>query len=350
MSGTDAAPPGSRMGVELNAQPSVWRRIMAERAAIHAAADRIRAAAPRFVLLAARGSSDHAALYGKYLAEIRLQLPAGLVSASAFTLYRADPDLRDVLLIAVSQSGASPDLVQTVELARRRGALTLALTNQPGSELARAAEVTLDIRAGEEQAVAATKSYTAQLLTLFLLLDRASGGNGAEADRLPDLGEAVLGGEPSLRALAQRYRFARRMVVTARGYAYPTAREAALKLMETCYLSAHAFSGADLLHGPLAMIDAEVPVIAILGEGAGGNAMRPVLDRLRAAGADLFCIGPAQSVADCDPRFALPDGIAECVAPVLQILPLQLLSLHLALARGGNPDAPRGLGKVTKTL
>ena len=349
MSGPDAAP-GSRMAAEIREQPAVWRRILSEAAAIGAAAACIRAARPRFVLLAARGTSDHAALYGKYLAEIRCRLPAGLASPSAFTLYGAEPDLSGALVIAISQSGASPDLVQTVEMARRRGALTLALTNSPGSELAGAAELALDVHAGPERAVAATKSYTAQLLTLFLLLDWVAGSDGAAAGRLPDLGDAVLGVEPSLKGLAQRYRFAQRLVATARGYSHPTAREMALKLMETCYVSAHAWSGADLLHGPLAMIDAEVPVIAVMADGPGGEAMQPVLERLRGIGADLFCVGARRFVNGCEPCFTLPDGLDECVSPILEILPLQLLTLHLALARGGNPDAPRGLSKVTQTL
>lgn len=350
----DASPPraqaGSLMAAEIRAQPEIWRRILADRAAVRAVARRIAAASPRGVLLVARGSSDHAALYGKYLAEIRLQLPAGLVSPSAFTLYGAKPDLQGQLMIAVSQSGGSPDLLRTLEVARHHGALTLAVTNNPASELAAAAELHLGLAAGPERAVAATKSYTAQLLTLYLLLDVVAGGDGGAADALPDLGDRVLRQAPQLAELAQRYRFAQRLVATARGYSYPTAREAALKLMETCYVSAHAYSGADLLHGPLAMVDAQVPVLAIMADGPGGEAMRRVLPKLRAAGADLFCLGAARLVADSQPCFVLPDGIEECVAPVLEIVPLQLLTLQLALARGGNPDAPRGLSKVTETL
>jgi glucosamine--fructose-6-phosphate aminotransferase (isomerizing) len=341
---------GSLMAAEIGDQPAVWRRVLGDRSAIHAAAARIAAARPRFVLLVARGSSDHAALFAKYLAEIRLQLPAGLVSPSTFTLYGAQPDLRGALLIAVSQSGASTDLLRTVEIGRRRGALTLAVTNSPDSALTRAAELQLDIAAGPERAVAATKSYTAQLLTLYLLLDRCAGGDARHAAPLPELGEAVLARAPELAVLAQRYRFAQRLVVTARGYSYPTAREAALKLMETCYVSAHAYSGADLLHGPLAVLDRDVPAIAVMSDGPGGAAMRAVLPKLRAAGADLFCVGAPRLLEGCAPCFALPGGIDDSVAPILEILPLQLLTLQLALARGGNPDAPRGLAKVTETL
>jgi len=344
------ASPGQLMAAEIGDQPAVWRRLFTDRAAIDTAAARIAAARPQFVLLVARGTSDHAALYAKYLAEIRLQLPAGLVSPSSLTLYDAKPDLRGTLLIAVSQSGASADLLRTVEVGRRQGALTLAVTNNPESALARAAELQLDVGAGPERAVAATKSYTAQLLTLFLLLDRCAGGDGRAAARLAELGDAVLAREQGLAVLAQRYRFAQRLLVTARGYSYPTAREAALKLMETCYVSAHAYSGADLLHGPLAMVDREVPVIAVMSDGPGGTALQAVLPRLRAAGADLFCVGAPRLLEGCQPCFALPDGIDESVAPILEILPLQLLTLHLAMARGGNPDAPRGLAKVTETL
>lgn len=148
----------------------------------------------------------------------------------------------------------------------------------------------------------------------------------------------------------QRYRFASRLVTTGRGYSYPTAREGALKLMETCYLSAQAFSGADLLHGPLAMIDPQVPVLTVAAEGLGGEAMRPVFSRLVEQGADVFCVGTAAAVEAADTGVTLPDGISEELSPLLEIIPFQQLALHLAIARGGDPDAPRGLRKVTETV
>ena len=339
------------MQAEIAEQPGVWQLMLRRRDAFAETAGIVAAARPRFVLLAARGTSDHAALYAKYLIEIMHGLPAGLVSPSTLTAYGARPDLRDVLLLAVSQSGGSPDLVQTVEAARNGGALTLAVTNSPASALAEAAELHLDIGAGPERAVAATKSYTAQLLALYLLLDHVRGGTGDSAQALPEIGQSVMeqaGRE--MEACAARYRFAQRLVVTGRGYAYPTAREAALKLMETSYVSAQAFSGADLLHGPVAILDPQIPVLAVVPSGVAGAAMAQVLPRVRQARADLFVVGNPDAVAAADGGFALPSGVDEALSPLLEILPFQLLALRLAVARGEDPDAPRGLRKVTETV
>jgi glucosamine--fructose-6-phosphate aminotransferase (isomerizing) len=310
--------------------------------AVREVAERVARQRPRFVLLAARGTSDHAALYAKYLVEITLGLPAGLVSPSTFTAYGARPDLRDVLMIAVSQSGGSPDLLRTVEVAKAGGALTVSVTNNAGSALATTADAHVDVLAGPERAVAATKSYTAQLLALYLLLDRVRGGPGA-ADGLPDLGDEVLARDTEIAGLATRYRFAERMITTGRGYSYPTAREAALKLMETAYVSAQAFSGADLLHGPLALVEPRVPVLAVVSAGAGGEAFRPVLDALAERRADVLTVGSAGA------GIVLPET-TDALAPLLEILPFQLLARHVAVDRGGDPDAPRGLRKVTETL
>ena len=346
--------PGALMAAEIAEQPEVWRDLLADSQSstsdIARAATLITAYRPRFVLFVARGTSDHAALYGKYLAEIVHHVPCGLVSPSTMTAYGAQPDLSGVLMVGVSQSGGSPDLVQSLEVARARGALTIAITNQPESALALAAEAHIDIQAGKERAVAATKSYTAQLLAVYLLVDRLRGGSGTDAERLSDLGEQLLGEDAHVGQLAQRYRFASRLVSTARGYSYATAREAALKLMETSYLSAQAFSGADLLHGPLAMIDSQVPVLAVAADGVGGRAMRQVFPRLAEQGADIFCVGTREAVASANVGVVLPDGVPEELSPILEIVPFQQLGLHLAVARQSDPDAPRGLRKVTETL
>lgn len=329
--------PGALMAAEIAEQPAVLSRQLADDG-ITALRQRIEAYAPRFVLLAARGTSDHAALYAKYLAEVHWQLPAGLVSASTLTLYGARPDLRQVLFIAVSQSGASPDLVRSVEIARSRGALTIAVTNTPGSPLAEAAEHAVDIHAGRELAVAATKSYTAQLLALYRLLV------GGDASGVPDAVAATLAFGEHADAVADRFRHHQRFLLTARGYSYATAREGALKLMETSYVSALAFSGADLVHGPVAMVGPGTPVVAVTTPGVGGDAMRAVVAQLQDRGAEVVRLGdPARlpvEVAALDPA----------LYPVVEIVPVQQLALRSALDRGNDPDRPRGLSKVTETL
>ncbi|MGW7550430.1 SIS domain-containing protein [Streptomyces rimosus] len=329
-------------------QPDVLRRILAEGAPrIRAVAEQIAARRPRFVLLTARGTSDNAALYAKYLFEVRLGKPCGLTSMSTTTAYGARPDLRDCLVVTVSQSGGSPDLVASTRAAREAGAITLAVTNNAGSALAGISEFHIDVLAGPERALPATKTYTAELLALYLLVEglRVSTGHprprmpgDLAARALPDLAESVLARHDEVRALA------------ARGYGYPTAKEAALKLMETSYIPALSYSGADLLHGPLAMVDNISPVIAIVTDGKGGQALRPVLERLRDRGADLVVIGGHAEVGRAAAGFALPtDGVAEELQPILEILPLQRLAYEVTLARGQDPDAPRSLAKITET-
>ncbi|KRV47138.1 glucosamine-6-phosphate deaminase [Wenjunlia vitaminophila] len=342
--------PGRIMSGEMAEQPAVLQRILDTGAPrIHEVATAIAARNPRFVLLTARGTSDNAALYTKYLIEVVLGLPAGLTSMSTTTAYGAEQDLRDCLVISVSQSGGSPDLLASTQAARKAGAITLAVTNNPDSPLAEAAEFHIDVLAGPEKALPATKTYTAELLALYLFVQGMRGSDGTAAKALPELAAGVLSRRDEVRELAQRYRFAQRLVITSRGYGYPTAREAALKLMETTYIPATPFSGADLLHGPLAMVDNVSPVIAIVPEGRAGTALQPVLDRLRGRGADLVVVGQREQVAAASGGFVLPSGVAEEVQPVLEILPLQQLAYEVTVARGQDPDAPRALAKVTET-
>lgn len=341
---------GEWMAAEIAEQPEVFQRILdSGRPAIAEVAQTIARSEPRFMLFAARGTSDHAALYAKYLVETLLGMPAGLVSPSTMTVYGARPRLDGCLFVAVSQSGASPDLVEPLVRAREGGALTLAVTNAPDSPLAREAELCLNVLAGEERAVAATKTYTAQLLTLYLLLSAMAGKSEPDTERLPELAREILAAKDEVGQLAVRYRFAEQIVITSRGYNYPTAREGALKLMETSYLVSHAFSGADLLHGPMAMINRGFPVIVVASHGPGGEAMRPVLERLHELGADTLLIGDTGFAPLATVALPLPSCDAEVLSPMLSILPLQQFAWRLALERGQDPDSPRGLTKVTET-
>ncbi len=343
------------MAAEIDAQPDVLSGLLGAQAVeIGRIGAELARRDHRFVLLAARGTSDHAALYAKYLLEVHLTMQVGLVSPSTSTVYGARPDLSGVLQIAVSQSGGSPDLLDSLVVARDCGATTVAVTNNVHSELARAAEFVVDVAAGPELAVAATKSYTAQLLALYLLVSSIgrSSLSPSDAAGLGAAAHATLQERSAVAAVAARYRFATRLITTARGFSYATAREGALKLMETSYIGAQAFSGADLLHGPMAMISGETPVIAITTPGRGGAAMAPVVAALRERHADLVLVCGQGDAVDPPQSGVLPvhtDSIREELHPILDILPLQRLAHGLSLERGENPDAPRGLRKVTET-
>jgi glucosamine--fructose-6-phosphate aminotransferase (isomerizing) len=294
---------------------------------------------PSYVLVAARGTSDNAARYAQYLLGGRLGLPVALAAPSLTSVYAEESHLRirDALVIGISQSGRSPDVVEVLRVARAGGSPSIALTNDPESPLAAAADFVVPLCAGPERAVAATKTYTAELLALYLLLV------GGDAAGLPEAAARTLDHGEAAYAAAERFLLVDRLVTTARGFSYPTAREGALKLMETSYLAAQAFSGADLLHGPLAMLGPDVPVIAVTTTGRGAAALTPVLERLAAAQVDVLRVGSPDGLP------VVLDGVHESLAPVLEILPLQQLAWRLALDRGGDPDRPRGLSKVTET-
>lgn len=341
---------GVLMEAEIAEQPAILEHILHDRRPeIDRVAGEVRQRQPRFVLFLARGTSDHAALYAKYLVETQLGLPGGLTSPSTITVYDSRPDMRDVLVIAVSQSGSSPDLTEPFARAREAGAITVAVTNASQSALAARAEYHLDVGAGLERAVAATKSYTAELLTLYLLIDALGKRRVDRLGSLPSMARAVLEQGPRVAELAVRYRFAGQLVVTARGYNYATARETALKLMETSYIVASPFSGADLLHGPMAMIDRGFPVVAISPPGPGASALLPVLQRLRAVGADTLVVGGPETAGLGTVDLTLPDLGPEPISPILAILPMQQFAFYLARERGLDPDKPRGLEKETRT-
>jgi glucosamine--fructose-6-phosphate aminotransferase (isomerizing) len=338
---------GALMRAEIGEQPAVLASAAADCEQARDVGTLLRRRPPRFVLLAARGTSDHAALYAKYLLEVGLGVPAGLASPSTLTVYDARPDLRDVLLVAVSQSGRSPDLVETARRARACGARVLAVTNAPGSELA-GLDLHVDVKAGPERAVAATKSYSAELLALWLVVETWRGGDVRRAEQMGAEATHHLERAGEIAALAGHLARTDRLVVTARGYSYATAREAALKLMETTYVSAHAFSGADLMHGPIAMVSRDLPVLAVAPAGAGATALAPVLASLRERAAELVVLGGRASRAPGEPGYTLRE-VDEDLSPISDIVPLQLLALEAALARGLDPDRPRGLRKVTRT-
>jgi fructoselysine-6-P-deglycase FrlB-like protein len=311
------------------------------------------AAGARQVLFIARGSSDNAAVYGQYLCSVRGGRLATLASPSVATAYHARVDLDGVLAVAVSQSGATEEIVATQDWARGCGARTVAVTNEEGSPLAERADLALVTRAGEELAVPATKTYTTQLAALAVL-GLALGGDRAGLEQLrevPDAIERALGVAEAAEAVAARLTYVQQLVVSARGYAYAIARELALKLEEACYVTALGLSYADLEHGPIAVVDADTPALLIAAEHdtAMLGAMTALARRCREDGGHVYGIGGDDAFAAAC-HAALPDaGLPAELAPITLVVPGQLLTEALARAKGIDPDRPRALRKVTQT-
>lgn len=339
---------------EILEQPAALERLLRDRtAAAREIAAAIRRRDVHWVLIAARGSSDNAALYAKYLWGWHDGLPVALAAPSLVTLYRAPPRLRGALVVGVSQSGQSPDIVSVVEDGRRQGALTLAITNDPASPLAAAAELVFDTATGPEGAIAATKTYTAQLLAIAMLAvalseDRTS---AAELSRAPELVAAALDLDPAVAEAAAGYRAMTRCVVLGRGFNYATAREWSLKLEELTYVVAEPYSSADFRHGPLAMAGPGFPVLAAVPGGAVHDDAMALLSLLVAErGVDLVAVSDRpEPLALARTPLPLPADLPEWLSPLAAIVPGQLFSYHLARAIGLDTEAPRGLSKVTQT-
>ena len=340
----------SKMLMEIREQPEVLGRVLDEGwGEVLAAARELRSRGFRSAMLAARGTSDNAALYAKYLFEVILGVPTALASPSVFTLYGSEMKLDDVLVIGISQSGESKDVLETVRRSAELGASTLSVTNDEASSMAAAAEFHFSLRAGKEESVAATKTYTAELLVLYLLVQALDGGEepGTEVRRLPAAAREVLeaGWEGT-----ERYRYADHLVVTSRGYNLATAQEAALKLMETTYVVAEAFSAADLRHGPIAMIGQDFPVIAIVPPGKVRGGMTSLVESLWERGAEVAVISDEEALSGrAGVGFVMPASCPEELSPVLYAIPPQMLAHDLARLKRLDPDAPRGLSKVTET-
>jgi len=361
MTGLATVAPGAHLRAEIAEQPDRWRDLQAdEREAIDAAADLIRGTAPELIVFAARGSSDHAAQYGQYLVHNLLRIPAALATpatASAFGVTLTYP--RSVML-AVSQSGESPDLLETVRSAQDAGVPVVAFTNNGASTLAGLSDVHVPLAAGPELSVAATKTYTAELLALYLVLSRSQGADWTDLRRTVDA--TATAGASTIAAmattssvLADVLRDEQRILVVGRGYSMSSAKEGALKLMETNAIAASGWSVADATHGPLGQVLAGTPVIVLAASPGGHESVATFSSAAAALGAKLIVIGDEDLDESTEvwSRIPLPElekfGVPAELFPMIEILPLQQLALELALRRGLNPDQPVGLNKVTRT-
>jgi glutamine---fructose-6-phosphate transaminase (isomerizing) len=355
----------STMRDEIRQQPAaIERTLKAEWRKVQRLKKRFESHRPRLIILAARGTSDNAAQFGRYLIEITTGIPVSLAAPSVFTLYRAKVDMRDSLVVAISQSGESTDTNLVLERAKEAGAQTLGITNEAESTLAKLAGYALLVRAGKEKSVAATKTYTGQLFSVYLLA-YALGAAIKEADleSIPEAAEAALKLESEIATRAEKYCFMRHAVCIGRGINYANSFEFALKLMETCYVVAERFSSADLLHGPIAMLEAAFPAFVFAPSGATWPSMRAMIEKLSALRAETMVITDRSNpevakLAGLQNRtVVIPAKLGrkslmpeELFTPIPYIIPAQLFAASLAAVKQLNPDQPRTLNKVTLTL
>ena len=327
-------------------QPAVLAALGARRAELGA---QIRAVAPdplHGVLLIARGSSDNAAVYGRYVLELATGRPVALAAPSLHTLYDVRADYHGYLAVAVSQSGATPEIVTVLERATAAGARGIAVTNDESSPLAQAAHAVLPLGAGDERAVPATKTFTAQLAAFAVIAEALGpvGWSGADWDAVPDTVQSVLDDRPAGEAAAAVVGDAAGIIAVGRGFLYGTALEAALKLKETTSILAEGYSAADLRHGPIAIVERDFPVLAFVAEGPAAADMHALCAQLRDRGAHVLRVA-----SHPDAELPLPAGLAEPLLPLPATVRAQQVALALALQRGPDPDVPAGLTKVTPT-
>jgi glucosamine--fructose-6-phosphate aminotransferase (isomerizing) len=340
---------------EIHEQPEVLNTLLdSQMGAASLIADAIRQRKPSYVYLAARGSSDNAGIYAKYLLGSFNGLPVAMATPSLFTLYDRHLFLKDGLILGISQSGQSPDIVKVLEEGHRQGALTAAITNVTDSPLAQSADFVLDICAGQEKAVAATKTYTASLMAVAMLV-AALADDPAMHDELSRISTAVqmaLDVEDKVARATERFRYMTHCVVLGRGYNYANAFEWALKLKELTYCVAQPYSTADFRHGPIAMVEPGFPIMAIAPHGAVFPDMEGLLARLNNdLRAELVVISDDEAaLAQAKAPLPLSRNIPEWATPIVSIVLAQLFCYHLTQVKGFDPDAPRSLNKVTRTL
>ncbi len=351
----------SMMLKEIEQQPEVLARMLdSSSKQVKAISRRFAVERPESIVLVARGTSDNAATFARYLLEILLGIPTSLAAPSISTVYGTAACRKGSLVVGISQSGESTDTNLYLENAAKAGATTLGITNEAKSSMAKLSDEVLAVRAGREKSVAATKTYTGQLLAVYQLA-RALGAAIPDSAlaRLPELVAKQLRLKDRVCGLAERYRYMERAVVVGRGLNYSNAFEFALKMMETSYVVAERFSGADFAHGPIALVEQGFPVFAITPGGPTNNGTRSLLDRLVVAGAETVAIGPSKVVRSLGTTKTIPlagsipvvRGFPEdLMTPIPLIVPCQLFAAYLSAHKGLDPDHPRMLSKVTKTI
>lgn len=343
----------SHLYQEIHEQPMVLSQLLdQEKEVIEQLAAAIKQVQISHVIIAARGTSDNAGRYAQYLLGANNGLTVALATPSLFTIYKRPPTFGKALILGISQSGKSPDIVAVLAEARRQGVLTAAITNTAASDLGREADFVIDQHAGDERAVAASKTYTSQLAAIALLSATLAEDDQMQATLagIPDTVAATLAMEVEIAQIAQRYRYMRDCVVIGRGYNYATAFELALKVKELTYTIAEPYSSADFLHGPLALIETGFPVILLAPGGKMLPEMRQTADSLNERQAEVIAFSDDQTILEkADISIQLPITVPEWLSPITTIIPGQLFAMNLAHVRHHDVDHPRAIKKVTET-
>jgi len=339
---------------EIHEQPAALNRfIESQHSTAALIAGELRRRKCRFGMIAARGTSDNAATYGKYIFEIINGMPMALAAPSIFTLYNADLNLSDTLAIGISQSGQAADVNICLQSARSHDAITVGITNEPNSNIARAAEFTIYCSAGAEKSVAATKTYTTSLAALLILAAEMT-ENDRLIEQLKDVPSHITAifneCESRVKEIAYRHKDLTDCIVLARGTNRATAFEAALKLAETCYVKAEPYSSSDFLHGPIAVVDKGTRCLLFAPEGPSFNSMYEIAEKLVQRGAALIIVSDSEKIlALAAEPIRIPVFLDDVISPIVYIVVGQLFANYLAQAKGLDPDCPRGLSKITIT-
>jgi len=338
---------------EITEQPDRIKSLLfSQRKTVERIAAEIQKRDIQYVFLSARGTSDNAGRYANYLLGAMNGLPLALATPSLFTYYKQPPKLKNALVIGISQSGQSPDIVSVLEEGKKQGCLTLAITNEPNSPLAQASDFVFDVQAGAERAVAATKTYTAELMAVAMLSTALHGTKKAwvELAKVPAWMTQALKHDDFISQAAQRYRYIDQTVVLGRGFNYATAFEWALKMKELTYIIAEPYSSADFAHGPIAMMVKGYPVFAVAPKGKVFDSMLEMLKRLHDLSAELVVISnDKKALSLAQVPLNIPADVPEWLSPLVSILPAQLFAYHLTIAKGYDTEQPRSIRKVTET-
>ncbi len=337
---------------EINEQPDVIEQLIAhESGNISHIVEKVRDSFD-YVMIAARGTSDNAARYAKYLFGERNAIPVALAAPSLFTVYKRPPQLGRALVLAISQSGHSPDVISVVKEAKDQGKPTIAITNDYGSPLAKTADYTINIRAGEEKSVAATKTYTTTLSALAMISIFIKGKTLADTkiQQLPAWMRETLNENFQLTAQMGDYFETDKCIVVSRGYDYSTAFELSLKLKELTCTNAEPYSSADFMHGPITLLNNGSPVVVISPPVSMFDDINQLIAKVKRYGVRIFGISDNQEILkQVDIKMPVCEGLPEWLFPIVSIIPGQLMSLGLARAKKLDPDHPKGLTKVTET-